>query len=108
MAEQAPRGLKDDYGDLAAVLADMANAAQQGDAERLLALQTPYENLIAHLQAHPARLAQREDAPLIAQQIRDALAAIEHTVPQIQAIQERLRSEATDTRMHRKVSESYR
>ncbi len=97
-----------DYSQLAGQLAELAEAAQAGDVERIVALQAAHEKLLARLRANDTDLTRRPDAPKIASLISAALKSIQLATPHLEALRDKAQDDAAGTRMHRKVSQSYR
>jgi hypothetical protein len=109
MKPQAPGGNSSgDYALLASQLAELAEAARQGDMDRIEALRAAHEALMTRLQAHRADLRAHPDAGRIATDMSAALASIEAAMPLLETLRDKARGDADGARMQRKVSQSYR
>jgi len=108
MASHTGSDIATGFADLARVLAALADAARAGEMDRMVELQAEHERLVAALQASGQRLADHENAHAIAQDLRNALSNIEQTLPRLEQLRSRTQNAAADTRMQRKVSQSYR
>jgi len=108
MGAQAGSDVAAGFAELARVLADLADAARSGALDRMVELQAEHETILGRLQASGARLADQENAETIARDIRAALGEIEQTLPRIERLRNSAQNDAADTRMQRKVSQSYR
>jgi len=98
----------DDYARLASQLADLVDAARAGDIERIEHLSGAHDDVLKRIQAAGEDLRKRPDARLVASHIADALKSIKAATPHLEALRDKVRNDAAGTRMHRKVSESYR
>lgn len=108
MGSSTGSDVADGFAELARVLADLADAARSGQLERMVELQARHEEIVAALQASGQRLGEQENAEAIARDVRNALHEIEQTLPHIEQLRSSAQTDAADTRMQRKVSESYR
>lgn len=97
-----------DFALLARRLEELSDAARAGDLERVTTLQAEHERLIQRIKARRVPLARHPAAGRIAKDIRAALECIRVVMPQIETLRGEVQRDATDTRMHRKVSQSYR
>jgi len=98
----------DDYAQLASQLAELVDAARAGDIDRIERLGQAHQDVFQRIQAAGEDLRKRPDARLLATHIADALKSIKAATPHIEALRDQVQSDAAGTRMHRKVSQSYR
>lgn len=100
--------ISQDFSLLAQRLEELGEAARAGDLERVTELQAEHEQLIERIKASGVPLARHPAAGRIAHDIRAALEHIRVAMPQIETLRDQAQRDATDTRMQRKVSQSYR
>lgn len=100
--------IRRDYEALAQVLDDMAKSAEISDADQLAQCQARHDEIMARIRAHDVHLADVPDHEQLAQTIRRSIDTIKRFAPKIKAMQDELVGEASTTRMHRKVAQSYR
>jgi len=98
----------DDYALLARQLAELVDAAREGDIERIERLGGAQEDMLKRIKAAGEDLRKHPDARLLATHIADALKSIKAATPYLEALRDKAQTDATGTRMHRKVSQSYR
>jgi len=100
--------LRSDYLSLSRILGRLADAAHAEDIEGVMAMQAEHDAVMARIQANGTSLADLDDADEVAGLMRRALQDIRAAAPQIKSLQDKLIGDASNARMHRKVSQSYR
>jgi len=104
----AADALRADYLQLSRVLARLSDAAHAGDLDALTAAQAAHDTIMARIQGSTVALADLDDAETLARTIRASLQDIKAAAPRIKAMQDKFAGDASEARLHRQVSQSYR